>query len=310
MSENLENPLKVTLPGLTMKNPIMPASGCCGFGKELSELFDLSILGGITVKSTTLEPRYGNPSPRIAETSQGMLNAIGLQNPGVEEVISNELPILGKYEIPILVNVAGTSMEDYIETSVKLVESSYVSALELNISCPNVKCGGIQFGTDPEVAATLVKNIKKEIGNFPLYVKLSPNVTDVVIIAKAVEQAGADGLSMINTLVGMQVHSKTGKPLLANKIGGLSGPAIFPVALRMIYQTAQQVKIPIIGMGGISSVQDVIDCISVGASAVAIGTANFNNPFIMPEIIQELPQILGKLNVKHILDLKGRSFLE
>lgn len=300
------NRLKVELPGLSLKNPILSASGCFGYGRELAELYDISQLGAFVVKSTTLEPRLGNPTPRIAETPNGMLNAIGLQNPGIDQVLESELPWLSQFATPIVVNVAGSCESDYVETAKKLANNIHVAAIELNISCPNVKHGGIQFGTVASVAADLVRQVKMVIDK-PLYVKLSPNVTDIVEIAKAVEAAGADGISMINTLVGMRFDLKTGKPVLANGVGGLSGPAILPVALRMIYQVASQVSIPIIGMGGISSAKDVIECISAGASAVSIGTANFNNPFIMPEIIAELPNLLDKLGIESIEQLRGRS---
>ncbi|GBU11078.1 dihydro-orotate oxidase [Erysipelotrichaceae bacterium] len=298
--------IAVSLPGIDLKNPILSASGCFGYGRELAELYDLSLLGGFIVKSTTLEPRLGNPTPRIAETPQGMLNAIGLQNPGVEAVIATEIPWLEKFATPIIVNIAGTAEADYVETARRLADIDSVAALELNISCPNVKKGGLQFGTDPEMAANLVKAVKK-VCSKPLYVKLSPNVTDIVIMAKAVEVAGADAISLINTLVGMRLDFKTGKPILANGIGGLSGPAIMPIAIRMVHQVAKQVKIPIIGVGGISCAKDVIEFISAGATAVSIGTANFNNPFIMPEIITELPKLLTQLGITDINDLRGRS---
>ncbi|MGL5042886.1 MAG: dihydroorotate dehydrogenase [Culicoidibacterales bacterium] len=301
--------LSVNLPGLSLKNPIMSASGCFGYGREMAELYDLSLLGGIIVKSTTLEPRLGNPTPRIAETPNGMLNAIGLQNPGVTAVIEQELPWLATFKTPIIVNIAGSSVENYVETAIALTNNPAIAAFELNISCPNVKQGGIQFGTDPFAAAQLVAAVKAVVDK-PLYVKLSPNVTDISVIALAVEAAGADGISLINTLIGMRFDLKTGAPILANGIGGLSGPAILPVALKMIYQVAAAVKIPIIGMGGISCAQDVIECISAGASAVSIGTANFNNPLIMPEIIEQLPLLLDQLGIESITSLTGRSLRE
>lgn len=302
------NRLAVRLPGLEMKNPIMPASGCFGFGREFAPLFDLSVLGGVMVKSTTLEPRFGNATPRVAESPNGMLNAIGLQNPGVDAIIEQELPWLAQYDTKIIVNLAGSSKEDYIATAKRLATSQHVDAIELNISCPNVKAGGIQFGTDPDVAAELTAAIKA-VSLVPVYVKLSPNVTDVVAMAKAVAAAGADGISLINTLVGMRLDYVTGKPVLANTIGGLSGPAILPVALRMVYQVASHVEVPIIGMGGISCARDVVEFFSAGASAVAVGTANFNNPYVMPEIIDELPLLLDELGVVSINELKGRAFL-
>lgn len=301
------NRLQIELPGLSLKNPIMPASGCFGFGKEFSQLYDLNKLGAIMIKATTLETRYGNPTPRVAETSSGMLNAIGLQNPGLEHVLANELPWLEQFETPIIANVAGSETEDYVEVAKQISKAPNVHALELNISCPNVKQGGITFGTDPEIAHDLTKKVK-EVSEVPVYVKLSPNVSDIVTMAKAVEAAGADGLTMINTLMGMRLDLKTGKPILANKSGGLSGPAIKPVAIRMIYEVSQQVNIPIIGMGGIESADDVIEYFYAGASAVAIGTLNFTDPFICPNIIDELPAKLDELKVDHISELVGRSW--
>ena len=300
------NRLAVELPGLSLKNPILSASGCFGFGRDQAEFYDLSILGGFVVKSTTLESRFGNPTPRVTDTPSGMLNAIGLQNPGVDVVVEKELPWLSQYQVPIVVNVAGSSEEDYIQTVEKLNTSAHVNAIELNISCPNVKKGGLQFGTDPEVAGELIREVKR-VSKFPVYVKLTPNVTDIVQMAKAAEQAGADGLSMINTLVGMRFSLVTGKPILANGTGGLSGPAIMPVALRMIYQVASQVDLAIIGLGGISTANDVIEFISAGATAVSVGTANFNNPYVMQEIINALPETLDKYGIESIKSLKGRS---
>jgi dihydroorotate dehydrogenase (NAD+) catalytic subunit len=299
--------LNIELPGLNLKNPIMPASGCFGFGREYSQFYDLSQLGAIMIKATTVEPRFGNPTPRVAETSAGMLNAIGLQNPGLEKVISNELPWLSQYDVPIIANVAGSVEEDYIEVARSISKVSNVHALELNISCPNVKTGGIAFGTIPEVAKQLTRKVK-EVSDVPVYVKLSPNVTNIVEMAKAVEAGGADGLTMINTLVGMRLDLKTGKPILANRTGGLSGPAIKPVALRMIYEVSQAVNIPIIGMGGIESAEDVIEFFYAGASAVAVGTANFVDPFVCPTIIDELPLLLDQLGYEHISECRGRSW--
>jgi dihydroorotate dehydrogenase (NAD+) catalytic subunit len=299
--------LNVELPGLTLKNPIMPASGCFGFGREYSQFYDLSQLGAIMIKATTVEPRFGNPTPRVAETSSGMLNAIGLQNPGLEKVISNELPWLSQYDVPIIANVAGSLEEDYVKVARKISKAANVHALELNISCPNVKTGGIAFGTIPEVAKKLTRKVK-EVSEVPVYVKLSPNVTNIVEMAKAVEAGGADGLTMINTLVGMRLDLKTGKPILANRTGGLSGPAIKPVALRMIYEVSQVVNIPIIGMGGIESAEDVIEFFYAGASAVAVGTANFVDPYICPTIIEELPGLLEQLGFEHISECRGRSW--
>ena len=300
------NRLAVELPGLSLKNPIMPASGCFGFGKEYAKLYDLSKLGAIMIKATTLETRLGNPTPRVAETAAGMLNAIGLQNPGLEKVIAEELKWLEQYDVPIIANVAGTLTEDYVEVAKHISQSKNVKALELNISCPNVKCGGITFGTDAAIAAELTAAVKA-VSDVPVYVKLSPNVTDIGEIARAVEAAGADGITMINTLIGMRLDTRTGKPVIANGTGGLSGPAVKPVALRMVYEVAKQVSIPIIGMGGITTVDDVIDFMSAGASAVAVGTANFMDPFVCPNIIDQLPEKLDWLGYQHVSELTGRS---
>jgi dihydroorotate dehydrogenase (NAD+) catalytic subunit len=301
------NRLAIELPGLSMKNPIMPASGCFGFGREYANLYDLSKLGAIAIKATTVEARFGNPTPRVAETSSGMLNAIGLQNPGLEKVINEELVFLENYDVPIVANIAGSTTEDYITVASEISKAKNVHALELNISCPNVKTGGIAFGTIPEIAAELTRAVK-EVSEVPVYVKLSPNVTNIVEMAKAVEQAGADGLSMINTLLGMRIDLKSKKPILANRTGGLSGPAIKPVAIRMIHEVSQVVSIPIIGMGGITSAADVIEFFLAGASAVAVGTANFVDPYICPTIIEELPELLDGLKIDHISDCIGASW--
>ncbi|MCT1904203.1 dihydroorotate dehydrogenase [Oceanobacillus sojae] len=297
--------LEVKLPGLTLKNPIMPASGCFGFGKEYSEFYDLSRLGAIMMKAATQFERFGNPTPRVAETSSGMLNAIGLQNPGVERIIANEVPRLAEYDTSIIANIAGSSLEEYIYVARAFNATNDVNALELNISCPNVKEGGIQFGTDPEMAKKVTAAVK-EASNLPVYVKLSPNVTNIAEMAKAVEEAGADGLSMINTLTGMKLHLPTGKPLIANQTGGLSGPAIKPIAIRMIYEVRQQVSIPIIGMGGISTAEDVLEFLQAGADAVAVGTANFQNPFACVDIIDALPETLIKYQYTSVQDVIER----
>ncbi|MEQ2526422.1 dihydroorotate dehydrogenase [Bacillaceae bacterium CLA-AA-H227] len=301
------NRLEINLPGLHLKNPVMPASGCFGFGREFGSLYNLSDLGAIMIKATTVEPRFGNPTPRVAETSAGMLNAIGLQNPGLEKVLNEELPWLAQYDVPIIANVAGSTEEDYVEVAKRISTAPNVHALELNISCPNVKTGGIAFGTIPEVAKSLTKKVK-EVSEVPVYVKLSPNVTNIVEMAKAVEDGGADGLTMINTLLGMRLDLKTGNPILANKTGGLSGPAIKPVAIRMIYEVSQQVSIPIIGMGGVERAEDVIEFFYAGASAVAVGTANFVDPFACPKIIKDLPELLEQLGFDHISECTGRSW--
>ncbi|MEK5335778.1 dihydroorotate dehydrogenase [Bacillus sp. FSL M8-0166] len=299
--------LNVELPGLSLKNPIIPASGCFGFGREFASLYDLSLLGGIMIKATTLEPRFGNPTPRVAETGAGMLNAIGLQNPGLKGVLENELPWLEQYDTPIIANVAGSQVEDYVEVAKQISQAKNVHALELNISCPNVKTGGIAFGTDPNMAASLTKAVK-EVSSVPVYVKLSPNVANIVEIAQAIEAAGADGLTMINTLIGMRLDLKTGKPILANKTGGLSGPAVKPVAVRMVHEVSQAVSIPIIGMGGVQNAEDVLEFLLAGASAVAVGTANFVNPFICPEIIEELPNVLAAYGYSSVEECIGRSW--
>ncbi|MCB8594580.1 dihydroorotate dehydrogenase [Enterococcus faecium] len=295
-----ENPLAVKLPGLELKNPIMPASGCFGFGKEYGKYYDLNQLGSIMVKATTPNARFGNPTPRVAETPSGMLNAIGLQNPGLDVVMNKLLPELEEYnELPIIANVAGACEEDYVEVCSKIGEAPNVKAIELNISCPNVKHGGIAFGTDPDVAFQLTQAVKK-VASVPVYVKLSPNVTDIVPIAQAIEAGGADGFTMINTLLGMRIDLKTRKPILANQTGGLSGPAIKPVAIRLIHQVASIYSLPIIGMGGVQTVDDVLEMFMAGASAVAIGTANFTDPYICPKLIKELPVRMSELGIESL----------
>ena len=299
--------LKVSLPGLEMKNPVIPASGTFGFGYEFTKFYDINILGSIMLKVTTLEPRYGNPLPRIAEGPSGMLNAIGLQNPGVEAVYNEELEKLRPlYDDLVIANIGGSAIDDYVETAKRLSHHDKVGALELNISCPNVHCGGIQFGTNPEMAAEVTRAVKV-VSEKPVYVKLSPNVTDIVEMAKAVEAAGADGITMINTLVGMRFDIKTGKPIIANKTGGYSGPAIFPVALRMVYQVSQAVNIPVIGMGGIASGKDAIEMMIAGASAVAVGCQNLIDPYACPKIIQEMNDILDEMGIEDINDIVGKS---
>lgn len=298
--------LSVRLPGLHMKNPILPASGCFGFGREFAQLYDLSLLGGVIMKAATELPRFGNPLPRVAETPGGMLNAIGLQNPGVDYIIKNEVPWLRQFDTCIIANVAGSSLEDYVRTAEKLAACKGVDALELNISCPNVKEGGIAFGTDPEVAGRLTEAVKA-VSAIPVYVKLSPNVTDIVSIAKAVEEGGADGLSMINTLLGMRLDLKTAKPVIANKTGGLSGGAVKPVAIRMIYQVYEAVNIPIIGMGGIRTAEDVLEFLYAGASAVAVGTMNFTDPYICPKLVQQLPEVMRRYGIASMEEAVGKS---
>lgn len=298
--------ISIQLPGLNLKNPIIPASGCFGFGREFAEFYDLSILGGIAIKSATPAKRFGNPTPRIAETPSGMLNAIGLQNPGVEVIKAKELPWLAQFDTEIIANVAGASEEDYVEVIKALNDDPVVKAYELNISCPNVKHGGIGLGTKPELAAHVTR-LAKAAATKPVYVKLSPNVTNIVEIAKAVEEAGADGLVLINTLMGMRIDLKSKKPVLANGTGGLSGPAIKPVAIRMVYQVYEAVSIPIIGVGGIDSAEDVLEFLLAGASAVEVGMANFVDPYICKTIIEELPSVLEKYGFKDIKEAIGRS---
>ncbi|WP_031548468.1 dihydroorotate dehydrogenase [Salinicoccus luteus] len=298
--------LKINLPGLELKNPVMPASGCFSFGEEFSKLYDLSELGAIMVKAATHEPRIGNRTPRVAETSSGMLNAIGLQNPGVDHILEHELKFLEQYDVPIIANVAGSEIDDYAIVADKISKAPNVKAIELNISCPNVKEGGIQFGTDPETARRLTARVK-EVSDVPVYVKLSPNVTSIVDMALSVGDI-ADGLTMINTLVGMRLDGN-GQPILSNVTGGLSGPAIKPVSLNMIYQVRQHLPhIPIIGMGGIATADDILDYISVGADAVAIGTMNFTDPMICPALIEALDERLVEMGITHLHDLKGRAY--
>ncbi|MBR3963439.1 MAG: dihydroorotate dehydrogenase [Oscillospiraceae bacterium] len=297
--------LKVNLCGIEMDNPIIPASGTFGYGYEFAELYDINMLGTFSFKGTTKEPRFGNPTPRIAECTAGMINAVGLQNPGVEKVIGEELPKLAKcFNKKVMANVSGFSVEDYAYTCEKLDKCDQVGWLEVNISCPNVHGGGMSFGTSPEAAATIVKAVKA-VTTKPVIVKLSPNVTDIVSIAKACEEAGADGLSLINTLMGMRIDLKTKKPVIANKMGGFSGPAIFPVAVKMVYQVAQAVKIPIVGMGGVSCAEDVIELMLAGATAVQIGAANLVDPYICRDIINDLPRVMDKYGINNLSEIIG-----
>lgn len=299
--------MSVTVAGLQFKNPVMPASGCFSFGREVAAFYDLGVLGAIVVKATTQHERQGNPTPRLAETPAGMLNAIGLQNPGVEQVVRTELPFLRQFApLPVIVNVAGTAEEDYVDVVGRLGESPDVAAIELNVSCPNVKCGGIQFGTDPVMAGAMVRAIKAA-SQLPVIVKLSPNVTDIVAIASACEEAGADAVSLINTLIGMQIDVERRRPLLANGVGGLSGPAVRPVAVRMVYEVSRQVKIPVIGIGGIMTGRDVVEFLMAGASAVQVGTANFVDPMACPRIIAELETWCLEHGVAAVRDLIGAA---
>ena len=297
--------LKVTLCGLQLDNPVIPASGCFGYGKEFKDFYDINILGSFSFKGTTLEPRFGNPTPRIAETPMGMLNAVGLQNPGVRHVIAHELPEMKAYfHKPVIANVSGFSIEEYVETCRLLDEMEQVGILEVNISCPNVHGGGMAFGTSAKSAAAVTEAVKAKVKK-PVFIKLSPNVTDIVSIAKACEDAGADGLSLINTLLGMRLNLKTRKPILANTMGGLSGPAVLPVALRMVYQVYSAVKIPIMGMGGVSCARDVIEMMLCGATAVQVGAANLVNPYVCKEIIEELPKEMERLNISSLSQIIG-----
>ena len=297
--------LKVNLCGIEIDNPVIPASGTFGFGYEFAELYDINILGTFSFKGTTREARFGNPTPRIAECTSGMINAVGLQNPGVDKVISEELPKLkAVFNKKVMANVSGFSVDDYAYTCEKLDKEEQVGWLEVNVSCPNVHGGGMSFGTNPESAAEVTRAVKA-VTKKPVIIKLSPNVTDIVSIAKACEDAGADGISLINTLLGMRIDLKTRRPVIANKMGGFSGPAIFPVALRMVYQVASNVKIPVIGMGGVSSAEDVIEMMLAGASAVQVGAANLVNPFACREIIDNLPAALDKYRIENIRDIIG-----
>lgn len=295
---------KVDLCGTEIDNPIIPASGTFGYGYEFAELYDINILGTFSFKGTTREERFGNPTPRIAECASGMLNSVGLQNPGVEKVISEELPKLKKcFNKPVMANISGFSVEDYVYTSELLDKEEQVGWLEINISCPNIHGGGMSFGTDARAAESVIKAVKERVKK-PVIAKLSPNVTDITEIAAACESAGADAVSLINTLMGMRIDLKTRKPILANITGGLSGPAVFPVALRMVYQTAKAVKIPVIGMGGISSAEDVLEMMSAGATAVEIGAANLVDPYACRDIVNELPYVMEKYNIKDLKELK------
>ena len=296
---------KVTLSGIELDNPIIPASGTYGFGYEFAELYDINILGTFSFKGTTKEARFGNPTPRIAECPSGMINSVGLQNPGVEKVIAEELPKLKKcFNKPVMANISGFSLDEYVYCCEKLDKEEQVGWLEVNVSCPNVHGGGMSFGVCPESAAEVTRAVKA-VTTKPVYIKLSPNVTDIVSIAKACEEAGADGISMINTLLGMRINLNTKKPVIANKMGGYSGSAIMPVALRMVYQVYEAVKIPIIGMGGISSAEDVIEMMLAGATAVQVGAANLIEPFACKNIIEDLPKVMEKYGIENLKDIIG-----
>ena len=297
--------LKVKLPGLEMKNPVIPASGTFGFGYEFTRFYDINVLGSIMIKGTTLEPRYGNPLPRIAEGPSGMLNAIGLQNPGVDAVMSHELEELRKcYNDKVIANIGGSCVDDYVETAKRISTHDMVGALELNISCPNVHSGGIQFGTNPQMAADVTRKVKA-VSQKPVYVKLSPNVTDITEIAKAVEAEGADSVSLINTMLGMAIDAEKRKPILSTITGGLSGPCVKPVALRMVWQTYKAVKIPIIGLGGISNWKDAVEFMLAGASAIQIGTANFIDPTVTVKVSDGINNYLDRHGYKSVTDIIG-----
>lgn len=297
--------LKVNLLGTELSNPVIPASGTFGYGQEFAELYDIDILGTFSFKGTTLHPRLGNPLPRIAEAPAGMLNAVGLQNPGVDRVIAEELPNLARiFHKPVMANVSGFSVEEYAETCRRLDACNQVGWLEVNISCPNVHHGGMSFGTDPAMAARVVRAVKA-VTTKPVIMKLSPNVTDIVAIAAACEDAGADGISLINTLMGLRIDLKARRPILANATGGLSGPAVFPVALRMVWQVAKAVSVPVIGMGGVSTAEDVLEMMLAGATAVEVGAANLADPFACKRIIEDLPSVLDRYGIDHISDIIG-----
>ena len=297
--------MNVNLCGIELDNPVIPASGTFGFGYEFAELYDINCLGTFSFKGTTKDPRFGNPTPRIAECPNGMINAVGLQNPGVEKVISEELPKLYKvFNKKVMANVSGFSVEDYAYTVEKLDSVEEIGWFEVNVSCPNVHGGGMSFGTQPEAAAEVTRAVRK-VTKKPIIIKLSPNVTDIVSIAKACEEAGADGISLINTLLGMRIDLRTKRPVIANKMGGFSGPAIFPVAVRMVYQVAHAVNIPVIGMGGVSSAEDVIEMMLAGATAVEVGAANLVNPYACRDIINDLPRVMAKYGIESLADIIG-----
>ena len=296
--------MRVTLAGMTMKNPVVVASGTFGFGREYSQFFDLSELGGICAKGLTLLPREGNPAPRIAETPMGILNSVGLQNPGVDAFIAEELPFLRQYDVKVIANISGNTPEEYGVMCEKLAGAG-VDMIEVNISCPNVKAGGLAYGTRPELAAEVTEMAKSHAGNVPVMVKLSPNVTDITEIARAVEAAGADAVSLINTIRGMRIDVNTRRPILKMNTGGLSGPAVLPVAVRMVWEVSQAVKVPVLGMGGVSSAEDVVEMMLAGASAVEVGAANLVNPYACRDIIRELPSVMEKYKIENLKDIIG-----
>ena len=297
--------MTVDLSGLTLTNPVIPASGTFGFGYEFADLYDINILGSLSMKGTTKDSRFGNPTPRIAEIPDGLINSVGLQNPGIDKVISEELPKLRQvYSKPVLANISGFSVDEFVDCAKKFDAADGVGILEINISCPNVHGGGMSFGTDPKAAAAVTEAVKKAVKK-PVYVKLTPNVTDITVIAKAVEAAGADGVCLINTLLGMRIDLKRRRPVIANKMGGMSGPCLLPLALRMVYQVYEAVNIPIIGMGGVSSAEDVVEMMLAGASAVEVGAANLVDPFACKNIIEALPETMKKYNIENLKDIIG-----
>ncbi len=297
--------LSVNLCGIELSNPVIPASGTFGYGYEFAELYDINCLGTFSFKGTTKDLRFGNPTPRIAECTAGMINAVGLQNPGVDQVISEELPKLKQvFHKPVMANVSGFAVEDYAYTCERLDKEEQVGWLEVNVSCPNVHGGGMSFGTDPAAAAEVTRAVKA-VTKKPVIVKLSPNVTDIVAIAKACEAAGADGISLINTMLGMRIDLKTRRPIIANTMGGFSGPAIFPVALRMVYQVARAVDIPVVGMGGVNSAEDVIEMMLAGATAVEVGAANLIDPYASKKIVEELPAVMERYGIENLSEIIG-----
>lgn len=297
--------MSVVLSGVRLDNPVIPASGCFGYGYGMAEFYDIDILGSISFKGTTREARYGNPLPRVAECREGMINAVGLQNPGIDAVIAEELPKMReRFHKPIIANISGFSIDEYVECCEKITHQEQVEIIELNVSCPNVHGGGMSFGTSPESVAEVVRAVKRVVTK-PLYVKLTPNVTDIVAIAKAAEEAGADGICLINTMLGMRIDTKTRKPVIANKMGGFSGAAVFPVAVRMVYQVAKACNIPVIGCGGVESASDVIEMMMAGATAVEVGAANLRNPYACKEIIEALPAEMERLGIEKLSDIIG-----
>ena len=297
--------MSVELSGVRLDNPVIPASGCFGYGYGMSEYYDINILGSISFKGTTREARYGNPLPRVAECTSGMINAVGLQNPGIDAVIAEELPKMrAAFHKPIIANISGFSIDEYVECCQKITAEEQVEIIELNVSCPNVHGGGMSFGTSAESVAEVVRAVKKVVTK-PLYVKLTPNVTDIVSIAKAAEEAGADGICLINTMLGMRINTHTRKPIIANTMGGFSGAAVFPVAVRMVYQVAKACSIPVIGCGGVESASDVIEMMMAGASAVEVGAANLRNPYACKEIIEQLPLEMERLGIEKLTDIIG-----